>query len=141
MTDEPQLAPTGRRYDSEAITVWYDPRRCRHAAECVKGDAAVFETGRKPWIRPDLGEADHIAEVVRRCPTGALHYRLADGPDEPADVPTRITARAEGALWIRGDLVLDTPDGPVAERRAALCGCGRTENRPYCDGVCTRVAR
>ncbi|MFN8622385.1 MAG: (4Fe-4S)-binding protein [Chloroflexota bacterium] len=142
MSDAPQpLAPTGRHYASDGIEVWYDPRRCRHAGECVRGDGAVFETGRKPWIRPELGDAAHIAEVIRRCPTGALHYRIADGPEEPPEVPTAITQRPEGAFWIRGDLRLATPDGEIAERRAALCGCGRTENRPFCDGVCTRVAR
>ena len=144
MSEELRLEPGGRHYASEEITVWYDARRCRHAAECVRGDAAVFETGRKPWIQPDLGLPEHIAEVVRRCPTGALHYRLADGVDgtpgveEPATVPTQVTFQPNGAIWVRGDLALETPDGVVAERRAALCGCGRTRNRPYCDGICDR---
>ena len=138
MSEELRLEPTGRHYASDDITVWYDARRCRHAAECVRGDAAVFETGRKPWIQPELGTADHIADVVRRCPTGALHYRLTEGPEEPATVPTTVTFRPNGAIWVQGDLALETPDGVVVERRAALCGCGRTRNRPYCDGICDR---
>lgn len=131
-----RLAPTGRHYADERITVWYDARRCRHAAECVRGDPAVFEVGRKPWIRPDLGTPEHIAQVIERCPTGALHHRLVDGPEEAPSVPTQVTFRPDGAIWIRGDLRLETPDGMVAERRAALCGCGRTANRPFCDAAC-----
>jgi uncharacterized Fe-S cluster protein YjdI/CDGSH-type Zn-finger protein len=135
-----RLDPTGRRYAAEGITVWYDARRCRHAGECVRGDGAVFEVGRKPWIRADLGTPERIAEVIRRCPTGALHYEVAAGPTEPPDTPTHVEFRPEGAIWIRGDLRLETRDGVIAERRAALCGCARTANHPFCDGACVRPA-
>lgn len=128
----------GRRYASDAIEVWYDVRRCRHAAECVRGDAAVFDTSRKPWIQPSLGDPAHIAEVVRRCPTGALHYRLADGPEEAPDRPTVVRVLPTGAIELRGELLLETSDGPIAERRAMLCGCGRSTNQPFCDGRCER---
>src|SRR6266446_4556367 len=75
-------------------------------------------------------DADTVAEVVRRCPTGALHYRLlAEKPEEPPH-PTIITPDPRGPLLVRGDLVLDTPEGPLAETRAALCACGRTRNQP-----------
>ena len=133
-----ELTPQGRHYASEAIEVWYDVRRCRHAAECVRGDAAVFDTSRKPWVQPALGDPEHIAEVIRRCPTGALHYRLTDGPEEPADRPTVVRTLATGAIEIRGELLLETTDGPMVERRAFLCGCGRSTNRPFCDGRCER---
>jgi uncharacterized Fe-S cluster protein YjdI/CDGSH-type Zn-finger protein len=133
-----RLTPTGRHYSADGITVWYDARRCRHAGECVRGDGAVFEVGRKPWIRPDLGTPEHIAEVIRRCPTGALHYEVDGGPAEQPAVPTHVAFRPEGAIWIRGDLRLETAEGVVVERRAALCGCSRTGNQPFCDGACLR---
>jgi len=77
-----------------------------------------------------------VAEVVRRCPTGALHYRLAaDAPEEPTR-PTIITRDPAGPLLVRGELVLDTPEGPLRETRAALCGCGQTSTQPFCDGAC-----
>jgi CDGSH-type Zn-finger protein len=77
-----------------------------------------------------------VAQVVRRCPTGALHYRLlAEKPEEPPH-PTIITPDPRGPLLVRGDLVLDTPNGPLAETRAALCACARTRNQPFCDGAC-----
>jgi uncharacterized Fe-S cluster protein YjdI len=119
------LVPVGRHYASPEITVWYDVRRCRHAAECVRGNPEVFDTSRKPWIRPDLASAEVVAEVVRRCPTGALHYRLAEGPEEPAEVPTVLDFRPDGAIWVRGDLRLEVDGATIVERRAAICGCGR----------------
>jgi hypothetical protein len=42
-----------------------------------------------------------VAEVVRRCPTGALHYRLlAEEPEEPTH-PTIGTADPQGPLLFR----------------------------------------
>ena len=42
-----------------------------------------------------------MAEVVRRCPTGALHYRLlAEEPEEPTH-PAIVTADPQGPLLVR----------------------------------------
>ena len=126
----------GRAYAAPEVTVFYDRDRCRHYAECVRGLRQVFDPSRRPWIRADLADPDAIAEVVRRCPTGALHYRLPAGePEEPAR-PTTVTSDPAGPLLVRGDLHLSTPDGALAETRAALCGCGRTATQPFCDGAC-----
>ena len=75
----------GQAYAAPEVTVFYDQGRCRHYAECVRGLPQLFDPTRRPWIRADLADAQAVAEVVRRCPTGALHYRLwAGDPEEPA---------------------------------------------------------
>ena len=80
--------------------MFYDRGRCRHYAECVRGLPQVFDPTRRPWIRADLADADTVAEVVRRCPTGALHYRLlAEKPEEPPR-PTTITPDHRGPLLV-----------------------------------------
>jgi len=136
MADRDSEDRLGRAYSAPSITVFYDRARCRHYAECVRGLPQVFDVTRRPWIRADLAAANTIAEVIRRCPTGALHYRLPDGDSEPADEPTTITPHPRGPLLVRGDLILDTPNGPLRETRAALCRCGQTRNTPFCDGAC-----
>ena len=79
----------GRAYTAPEVTVFYDRGRCRHYAECIRGLPQVFDPARRPWIRADLADADTVAEVVRRCPTGALHYRLlTDKPEEPSVRPS-----------------------------------------------------
>jgi uncharacterized Fe-S cluster protein YjdI/CDGSH-type Zn-finger protein len=126
----------GRAYAAPEVTVFYDRGRCRHYAEGVRGLPQVFDPTRRPWIRAHLADPNGIAEVVRRCPTGALHYRLlAEEPEEPTH-PTIITPDPRGPLLVRGDLVLDTPEGPLRETRAALCACGQTSTQPFCDGAC-----
>lgn len=74
-----------KSYEGKAVTVTFEAGRCRHAAECVRGLPEVFDPARRPWIRPDGAPADRLTEVVRRCPSGALQYRLADeGTTTPA---------------------------------------------------------
>jgi uncharacterized Fe-S cluster protein YjdI len=128
-------------YYGEDINVWFDLDRCLHVGACLRGDPEVFDIHRRPWVMPDAGDADHIAEVVRRCPTGALHYEYTDPakPGEEARVPTSVRTSDDDPVWVRGDLLIAEDDSETTERRAALCRCGSTGNKPYCDasGPCT----
>jgi uncharacterized Fe-S cluster protein YjdI len=136
-----ETASTRKRYQGEAVEVSFDPVRCRHAAECVRGLPAVFDTQRRPWILPDGADADDVVRVVARCPTGALRtHPVATVVAEQSITPTEVTAVPGGPLLMRGDLHL-TGAGDVDEHetRAALCSCGSTAHTPYCDGggTCT----
>ncbi|MEU8510088.1 (4Fe-4S)-binding protein [Kitasatospora sp. NPDC048722] len=139
MGDDGTTARGAKAYEAPGITVTFDAGICRHAAECVHGLPAVFDTGRRPWISPGAAPAADVAEVVRRCPTGALRYRLAGGEAEPPDRPTTVTRTVDGRLLLRGELRVAAPDGEVRETpRAMLCGCGGSAEQPYCDrsGAC-----
>ncbi|MFJ8808358.1 (4Fe-4S)-binding protein [Streptomyces sp. NPDC102490] len=129
-----------RAYRTESITVTFEAGRCLHAAACVDGLPEVFDPAKRPWVQPDRTTAERLAEVVRRCPSGALQYALVDGGPEAPDRPTRITRGATGQLTVRGELSVDTPHGVRAETRAILCGCGQSRLQPYCDhaGPCGR---
>lgn len=133
MTDHPRRLQT---YATDAITVTFDPTRCIHAAECIRTAPAVFDSRRRRWIKPELGDAELIETAVRRCPTGALAYSLPDGVAESADVPSVRTA-PNGPLHVRGDAHVETEDGRVIATglRMALCRCGATKNAPFCDGT------
>jgi uncharacterized Fe-S cluster protein YjdI len=126
-------------YSGEGVTVTYDVKRCIHFAECVHGLPEVFDVEQHPWVQPDRAPAERVAEIVRRCPSGALHYVLSDGPPEEPQRPTRVTFVPDGPMTLRGDLVIDTPGGELHEVRASLCRCGLSRNRPFCDHECTRV--
>ncbi|HXB16704.1 MAG TPA: (4Fe-4S)-binding protein [Solirubrobacteraceae bacterium] len=119
-----------KRYEAQEIVVTYDTARCLHAAECVRGMPAVFDTAKRPWVTPDAGDPAALAGVIARCPTGALHYTLRDGEPERPRVPTRVRLPDGGPLLIEGDLELEGQ----RETRAALCRCSESGNQPYCDG-------
>jgi len=125
--------PRGRAYRGAELTVFFDARRCIHAAECARGLPAVFDTSRKPWVAVDAAAADAVATVVERCPSGALTYERAEGPAEAAAVPTRIEREAGGPLHVRGNLAIATADGERRLLRATLCACGKSANAPFCD--------
>ena len=61
-----------KTYTGADVDVSFDNEVCRHAAECVRGLPAVFDTKARPWIQPDNAPAADVVEVVGRCPSGAL---------------------------------------------------------------------
>jgi uncharacterized Fe-S cluster protein YjdI/CDGSH-type Zn-finger protein len=128
-----------RPYTAPGVTVFYDRGRCLHFAECVRGLPQVFDVEKRPWIQPENASAEEVAEVVRRCPSGALHYRLEEGPVEEPEQPTQVEFVANGPINLRGDLSIEVPGGPMREVRASLCRCGRSENKPFCDGSHART--
>ena len=124
-----------REYRGEAIAVTFDSNRCIHVAECVRGLPAVFDRNARPWVQPNRGNADDIADVIQRCPSGALTYkRVTVGSEEQAEHPPRIIVIPNGPLYVRGDFEYPTSSGePVRSPRAALCRCGASANKPFCD--------
>jgi CDGSH-type Zn-finger protein len=53
------------------------------------------------------------------------------------DVPVRITAYRDGPLLVRGEVVLTDETGAVLDAGRtpmALCRCGKSRLRPFCDG-------
>lgn len=123
-------------YDSEAVTVTYDVKRCIHYKACVRGLPDAFDPEARPWIAPDAADPDALATVVLRCPTGALHFSRTDGgPEETPAATARLQVATDGPVYARGHLHLQTPDGEVVleDTRVALCRCGASGNKPFCD--------
>jgi len=131
-----------KEYEGKQLSVRFDARRCIHAAECVHGLPGVFDPERRPWIDPDAGDPSAIVEVVESCPSGALTYERHDGG--PAEVPASdpaVRVSANGPLYIRGAIELVGYDGNVVAdgARAALCRCGASKNKPFCDNSHTKI--
>lgn len=79
--------------------------------------------------------------MVLRCPTGALHYEnRGEGPAEPVPGHNSVRTVPDGPLHVAGDLTIRLEDGEILrENRAALCRCGASRNKPYCDGTHKRT--
>ena len=124
-----------KSYESDDITVTYSLRRCIHAAECVHGLGTVFDPKRRPWIDPEQASAEDIAAVIQRCPTGALKYQRKDGgAEEPTPTANTVIIDPDGPLFVKGDLAVTMPDGSThTDTRVALCRCGASKNKPFCD--------
>lgn len=130
------------RYSGKNVVVTYEERRCIHAAECVRGLPTAFDTGRKPWVDADAASAEAIAKVIERCPTGALQYDRRDGGAQEAPSPKNtIRVAADGPLYLRGDVKVTAANGEqvVHDKRVALCRCGKSAHKPFCDGSHTKA--
>lgn len=125
------------RYEGTALTVTYDVKRCIHAAACVRRLPQVFDPQSRPWVRPDRAPAEDVTEAVHACPTGALAIGSGgDASEEPLPVPNRGSIEADGPVYLHGRIRLTRPDGEVVceDARVALCRCGASTNKPFCDG-------
>jgi uncharacterized Fe-S cluster protein YjdI len=127
-----------KQYAGDGILVGWEPSRCIHAEECVKGLPGVFDPARRPWIDTSGVSGAELAEVIRRCPSGALTYETVDPSVEPErhdGVVVRIVPG--GPLVVRGPMTLTAPDGSevATTDRATLCRCGGSANKPFCDGA------
>jgi uncharacterized Fe-S cluster protein YjdI/CDGSH-type Zn-finger protein len=128
-----------KTYASKDIAISFDPRRCIHAARCVHGAPETFDPNARPWIQPGNSGAEKLADVVAECPTGALRYeRLDGGPAEKAPASVTITVEKDGPIYVNGPMPMFDGAGNRYEdagTRYALCRCGGSGNRPYCDGT------
>ena len=127
-----------KAYRSERIVVSFDPERCIHARYCVRGLPEVFDPSERPWVRPDQANPDRVAEVVMRCPTGALQFERTDGgAKESIPQENVIAVGVNGPLYVRGDIHIKGPLGEtlLEDTRVALCRCGESRNKPLCDNT------
>ena len=131
MTKERAIDYPGAR----AKVTWHG-KLCIHIGECGRAKGDLFVAGRKPWCQPDLASDDEVKEVVLRCPSGALSVSYADGSyQETADAENTVHVTYNGPLFVRGDLDIKGTDQdvPGLRFRAALCRCGQSKNKPFCD--------
>jgi CDGSH-type Zn-finger protein/uncharacterized Fe-S cluster protein YjdI len=120
------------------VDATWDKRLCIHVSECTRAKGEIFASGRSPWGDPDRAEADVVVEVVARCPTGALTATRKDGGDaETAAEENTVLVSNNGPLYVRGELHIDgAPDDMAGVAlRAALCRCGQSANKPFCDNA------
>jgi CDGSH-type Zn-finger protein/uncharacterized Fe-S cluster protein YjdI len=115
------------------LTISFDAKRCIHSRHCVTELPRVFKANTPgTWLFPDAADPDLLAAVIRECPSGALQYE--PGPDHAAEAAPEVNLihlRENGPYAVLADLALD---GSTVGYRATLCRCGKSKNKPFCDG-------
>ena len=137
MSDRPNKSPV-KTFAGEKVDVTWDKRLCIHIGECGRAEGDLFEGGRDPWCQPDVTSGDSVEEVVERCPTGALvAIRKDGGATETAPTSNSITVANSGPLYVAGELKVQGAAADMAgvKFRAALCRCGESKNKPFCDNT------
>lgn len=94
----------------------------------------------------DTEVRSNVIAMVERCPSGSFTYKMRpDGQDIEPDLPVEIAVTTEmtsngpimGPLWVTGGIPVERSDGKPLEtrNRVTLCRCGKSENKPLCDGA------
>ena len=65
-----------KAYESDDITVYWNPELCEHAGECIRSNNEVFNVAKRPWVDLSKAPAGEIARIIDKCPSGALKYNF-----------------------------------------------------------------
>ena len=111
---------------------------CAHAGFCDRAGGIwdLVEHSNDPEARKTA------IEEAYNCPSGRLVIWDKNGQVmEPVLVPSIAVmespqGRMVGPIWVRGGIPIESADGKLyeARNRVTLCGCGKSANKPFCDG-------
>lgn len=125
-------------YEKNGFRVIWKPAKCIHSEICVKTLPQVYLPDEKPWIRPEAASIHDLKDQITRCPSGALSYdsKESEKMQESVVDGTEIQVLPGGPLLVKGKIKLTTTDGKMQEAQGntALCRCGGSQNKPFCDG-------
>ncbi|MEM9687742.1 MAG: (4Fe-4S)-binding protein [Bacteroidota bacterium] len=64
-----------KQYLNEEITITWNPQKCTHSGNCVRGTPDVFKPKERPWVKIDAASSEEIMKTIDTCPSGALSYQ------------------------------------------------------------------
>ncbi len=127
-----------KEYATDEIVVEWEPRLCFHSQNCVRSLPQVFDDSRRPWVKADAATPGEVEAAVALCPSGALRTRrIGAAAPRPRQQRPEVRASENGPLLISGGVRILDAEGTVLYEgeKAALCRCGGSSNKPFCDGT------
>ena len=135
-----------KHYSTDNISVIWQPTKCSHSKICFNGLPKVFNPENRPWVNLFESTDEEIVDQVNKCPSGALSIvqnedkKMQETAAESSNT-TKVKVVKGGPLMVEGSLAITLPDGEVAEKEGmtALCRCGASAKKPYCDGSHSKI--
>ncbi len=135
-----------KKYTNGEVTIVWKPSLCIHSTICWKNETGlpeVFNPKVRPWIKPEAADTAKIIAQVNKCPSGALSFFMnAEGEaNKEAERENIVEAMPNGPLMIYGNFILKDAAGMEKKESkvTALCRCGASGNKPYCDGSHVKI--
>ncbi len=134
-----------KEYSNGEVSVFWKPELCIHSANCLIGLPGVFNNSKRPWIDIKGGPTKDIITAVNTCPSRALTFlkntRIKSqsrkkGPKKAAKF-ARIQVLKNGPILVTGNFIIRDANKKkirVETETAALCRCGASKTKPFCDG-------
>ncbi|ERJ12857.1 glutamate synthase-related protein [Haloplasma contractile] len=136
-TDEKKEGRVQRKletYKGETISIHDDRGICSHAGYCTEGLPDVFQMGEDPWIDPNGASKAEIIKTIEKCPSGALSYSIDGEKHDDFSDFKGIELTENRSFIIRGGIPIENDDQPQTLDHYTLCRCGKSKNKPYCNG-------
>ena len=115
-----------------------DDDRCVFARFCHQKHGSVWDLLKED----DVKYKDEIIRGASLCPAGRLTAMDENGTYEYTYVPQILVVEdpqegVSAGLFVQGGITVIGSDGEAYEvrNRVALCRCGNSENKPFCDSL------
>jgi len=123
-------------YAGKDVTILDNRGTCCHSGNCSDNLPVVFRQHQEPWIDPNGAPRQAIIDIVRACPSGALSYALNDIEFRDHDRAPSVYVSKDGPYHVEGRIALlhEQLNEGASTEHYALCRCGQSKNKPFCDG-------
>ncbi len=129
---DPHRAPGKiNEWKGKNITIVDNTNVCSRDGSCVNNLPQVFEEE-----NPDAVNVKRIIETIKKCPSGALTYKMGGRHCQAFKREPAITVARNGPFKVVGAIRLkdEMKSEPACPEHYTLCRCGHSRNKPFCDG-------
>ncbi len=135
-----QNPPAPAEFAGKDLTIIDDVGLCAHAGECVNGAPNTFFTKEdgKRISHPDTTPTNQVIATIRRCPSGSLLYKTGGETQAAYATESGVRVEKDGPLLV-SKTKLEGDAQPATDDHYTLCRCGASLNKPFCDGMHSKV--
>ncbi|MDQ6930707.1 MAG: CDGSH iron-sulfur domain-containing protein [Candidatus Eremiobacteraeota bacterium] len=121
---------------ADGLTIHDNRGTCCHSGNCTDKLPSVFRTNKEPFVDPEGASQQQIIDIVSQCPSGALSYTLHSIEFRDRDRAPNIYVSKDGPYHVLGRINLrdEVLGEGASNEHYALCRCGHSKNKPFCDG-------
>lgn len=134
-----------KTYDEMAKFIEGNLMNLKDAPELCAG-ARFCDTKSGTWNLVERAENEAAKDIVKHqcenCPSGRLTAVTKEGKVLEPDLPQEVSvledpvAGVHGPIYVKGGITVESSEGKTypERNRVTLCRCGKSDNKPFCDG-------
>jgi CDGSH-type Zn-finger protein len=130
--DQSRTKGQTNEYAGQQIVIVDNTDVCCRDRSCITELPQVFET-----CDPNAASPEEIINTIRKCPSGALTYKIGGEHCQDFGREPAMTIAKNGPIRVVGGIDLNDETGskPACKEHYTLCRCGGSRNKPFCDGT------